>query len=88
MPERPRWRDPGTARSRAAVSAVRFETVPPLVNEPASPGKPTNSPAQRTACSSTSEAAPAQTARLTSKQAASASAITPISSPEEPMKAK
>ena len=56
----------GTARSRAAVSAVRFEMVPPLVNEPASAGKPTSSPAQRTAWSSTSEAAPAQTARLTS----------------------
>ena len=51
-------------------------------------GKPINSPTQRTAWSSTSVAAPAQTARLTSKQAARGSPMTPISSPDEPTNAK
>ncbi len=35
--------------SRAAASAVMFETVPPLVNAPAAAGNPTNSATQRTA---------------------------------------
>src|SRR6187200_3447565 len=85
MPSR---RDPGSARSRAAASAVTFEIVPPLVNAPAAAGNPTNSLTQRTAWSSTSDAAPAQTARLTSKHDASRSPSTPISRPDEPTKAK
>ena len=85
MPSR---REPGSARSRAAASAVTFEIVPPLVNAPAAAGKPTNSLTHRTAWSSTSDAAPAHTARLTSKHEASRSPSTPISSPDEPTNAK
>ena len=55
---RPRRREPGTARSRAAASAVMFETVPPLVTAPARPGKPTNSPTQRSTSRSIAVAAP------------------------------
>jgi hypothetical protein len=32
------WREPGSARSRAAASAVMFETVPPLENVPVATG--------------------------------------------------
>ncbi len=46
MPSR---REPGSARSRAAASAVTFEIVPPLVKAPAAAGKPTNSLTHRTA---------------------------------------
>ena len=67
---------------------MTFDTVPPLVNAPASASNPTSSPTQRTACSSTSVAAAAHAARLTSKQEASRSPRTPISSPDEPTKAK
>ncbi len=84
----PSHRVPGSARSRAAASAVTFEIVPPLVNAPAAAGKPTNSLTHRTAWSSTWDAAPAHTARLTSKHDASRSPSTPISSPDEPTKAK
>ena len=85
MPQR---REPGSARSRAAASAVTFEIVPPLVNAPAAAGKPMNSLTQRTACSSTSDAAPAHSARFTSKHEARRSPSTPISSPDEPTNAK
>ena len=37
-PPSPSRRTPGSARSRAAASAVRFEIVPPLVNAPAAGG--------------------------------------------------
>lgn len=73
----PRRREPGQVRDGA----------PAREGAPAD-GKPMNSPAQRSACHSTCVAAAAQTARLTSKQDASASATTPISSPDEPTNAK
>ena len=88
MPVMPCSRAPGSARSRAAASAVRLLIVPPLVNAPPPTGKPISSPTQRTACSSISLAAPAYTARLMSKQDASASPTTPIGRPDEPTNAK
>ena len=65
---------PGTARSRAAVSAVRFEIVPPPRSCRPRPARSrTNSPIQRTACCSSGVAAPDLTATLTSWEAISAS---------------
>ena len=54
----PRAREPGSARSRAAASAVTLLMVPPLVNAPFAAGKPTNSPTHRTAWCSSIVAAP------------------------------
>ena len=65
-----------------------FEMVPPLVNAPAAAGKPNSSATQRTAWSSISVAAAAQTARLASKHEASRSPMTPISSPDDATNAK
>ena len=62
----PSVRAPGSARSRAASSAVRLETIPPLVNAPSAKGNPTKSASQRSACSSTRSAPPALVARLVS----------------------
>ena len=74
------------ARSRAAVSAVRFAIVPPAASSPqALSSNPTNCPTQRIVCASSRSAAPALFATLTSCEAISASARTPISRPEDPM---
>ena len=82
----PRGGRPGSARSRAAVSAVRFAIVPPAARRPqASSSNPTNCPTHLIVCSSSRSAAPALFATLTSCEAISASARTPISRPEDPM---
>src|SRR5215216_4049362 len=62
----PSTRHPGSARSRAARSAVRVEVMPPLVNAPSANGKPTKPAIQRRVCSSTRSAPPAATARFAS----------------------
>ena len=81
----PVWRTPGAARSRAAVRAVRFAIVPPLVVTPRVPSpNPTNSPTHATTSRSRRSAPPEDTATLTSWQAMSASPSTPISRPLEP----
>src|SRR3712207_7467642 len=54
-PPTPSTRDPASARSRAASSAVRFDVIPPLVNAPSANGKPTNSATQRRSEEHTSE---------------------------------
>ena len=84
-PDRPSLRLSGTARVRAAISAVRLEVIPPLVNVPPATGNPTNSPIQRKACCSTRNAAADSAAMLTSCEAANASASTADSRPEDPM---
>ena len=60
--------------------------VPPAARRPhALSSNPTNWPTQRIVCASSRSAAPALFATLTSCEAISASARTPISRPEEPM---